>query len=71
MTLKELRVSKGLSQTELANLIGAKSVSAVSLWERGKHGISKKYFDALTEVLGGVPEDLLSMIKERGRPIGS
>ena len=36
--LKEIRESKGMTQTQLGEVIGAKK-SAVSLWESGKRQI--------------------------------
>ena len=36
LRLKEARLAKNLKQEELAELIGAKSPSAVSTWEVGK-----------------------------------
>lgn len=60
--LKELRLEKGLTQTQLANEIGL-SQSAVSFWENGERFplatviiIFAKYFDVTTDYLLGVTD---------------
>jgi transcriptional regulator with XRE-family HTH domain len=50
MTLKELREEKGMSQTELANIVGLKQTT-ISQYENGsrspKMSVAKKLSDAL------------------------
>lgn len=70
MTLKQLRVAKGLNQESLASLVGIAGNSTVSLWERGKVIPSIDTYDKLVSVLGEAPDDI-PRINRRGRPIGS
>lgn len=70
MTLKQLRVAKGLSQAALASMIGACNSSIVSHWECGKTIPRFEFYDKLVELLGGVPSDIPHSCRG-GRPIGS
>lgn len=69
MTLKQLRVARGLSQAALASMVDV-SVSVVSTWERGSAIPRLGTYDKLVEVLGDVPSDI-PRINRCGRPIGS
>lgn len=55
--IKRLRRRKGLSQEELAPLVGV-SVATVSRWERGMHGGYAGNVKKLARVLGVKPERL-------------
>ena len=70
MTLKQLRVARGLSQAALASMVGVSGNSTVSFWERGKVVPSIDTYDKLVSVLGEAPDDIPRMGR-RGRPIGS
>ena len=48
-TVKQIRTKAGLTQKELANLIGA-SVKSVSSWETGTHAVSRVYVEKLRDV---------------------
>ena len=69
MTLKQLRVAQGLSQTVLATMICVKQ-NQLSTWERGRTVPCPKNYDRLVEVLGDVPDDI-PRVERRRRPIGS
>lgn len=56
-TLKKLREEKGLSQTELAELLGVDQ-SSVCLWERGKTFPRNKTAVRLADVLGCTLDEL-------------
>lgn len=49
--LKEIRESKGMTQTQLGEVIGAKK-SAVSLWESGKRQIDNNTLKSLADFFG-------------------
>ena len=70
MTLKQLRITKGLRQESLASLVGVAGNSTVSFWERGKVVPSIDTYDKLVSVLGEAPDDI-PRVERRGRPIGS
>jgi transcriptional regulator with XRE-family HTH domain len=57
VNLKELRVLKGLSQTELAQLIGTQQAQ-IHRWETGERKVPPKFLPALARVLGFQPADL-------------
>ena len=58
--IKALRVERGLSQNELAALIGVTS-AAISNWEAGtRENIRGKALFSLASALGVGPEDLLA-----------
>jgi transcriptional regulator with XRE-family HTH domain len=57
VNLKELRELKGLSQTELARLIGTQQAQ-VHRWEAGERNVTPKFLPALSRVLGFQPADL-------------
>lgn len=48
--LKSIRVGKGLTQTELAKLIGV-TMNSIGRWEQGANKPSKENMDKLKEVL--------------------
>lgn len=52
--LKELRKEKGLTQAEMAKLIGV-SLAGYLLWERGVGEPNRKNYEKLREVLNILP----------------
>jgi len=56
--LKAIRESKGLSQEELANLIGLKDRSSITKIEKGVQGLDYLSLERLIRVLGISPLDL-------------
>ncbi len=58
MTLRELRKERGLRQEDVAKRLEVDQ-AAVSQWETGKSGPSRKYRRKLAK-LYGVPEDELN-----------
>ena len=58
MRLRIIRKRVGLTQTELANLIGV-GQPTVALWESGKRNPSNKNLLALSEVLKCTTDELL------------
>lgn len=66
MTLKELRVSAGLQQSDVAKRLNI-TETAVSNWELGKNGILRKYKKPLAK-LYGVSENELAAAMEETKP---
>ena len=58
MTLRELRLSAGLMQSEVAKKLNV-TIIAVSNWENGKNGISRKYHKKLAKLYGVSVEELM------------
>lgn len=54
--LKELRKAKGLTQAEMAKLVGV-SLSGYLLWERGVGEPNRKNYEKLKKVLDIKPGD--------------
>ena len=57
--IREVRQSKGLTQTELAFGCNDKDYSQISRTERGKVNFSISYLALIANVLGVDPKDLL------------
>lgn len=57
MTLKERRKAAGMTQQEVANVLGVDQ-SAVAYWERGKYKPRKKRLAALAKLYGCSEEEL-------------
>jgi transcriptional regulator with XRE-family HTH domain len=57
VNLKELREVKGISQTELARLIGTQQAQ-IHRWEAGIRQVTPRFIPALARVLGFDPADL-------------
>lgn len=68
VNITHARIDKGLNMAQLADLMGV-SPSAVSQWEKGSKGISKKNLEKLSAILD-VSADYLMGKKEKDRPIG-
>lgn len=64
MTLKEMREAAGLRQEDVAKKLNVDQ-AAVSNWERGKTGISRKYHKKLAKLYGCTVEELLNADKEQ------
>lgn len=56
--IREKREEKGITQQELADLIGC-SKQTVWRWEKNKSGISPNYYKKLKQILGISIEELL------------
>lgn len=63
--LKVLRVSKGLSQTDLANLVGC-SQNTISAFETGLYQPSLKNALSISLILGCKIEDLVEVLPDEG-----
>jgi transcriptional regulator with XRE-family HTH domain len=63
MTLKDLRESKRLTQTELAAAVGV-TAQAVYAWERGEYGPTFVNIRAMADTLGVEIKDVQAAIKE-------
>lgn len=57
--VRELRISKGMSQTDLAFKCGDKDYSQINRIELGKVNFSISYLALIADALGVLPEDLL------------
>lgn len=64
MTFKELRISKGIKQTEIAEQLNVLP-SAVNHWENGRFVPCKKYRDDLANILGVTRAVLDSILDNR------
>lgn len=58
MTLKELRLTAGLTQSEVAKKLNVDQ-GAVSNWERGINPPTRKYREPLAELYGVSVDELL------------
>ena len=58
--IKEIRLSKGLSQKELANRLGYTQPTIVAL-EKGQTTLNLKQMQDIAEVLGCMPYELLPL----------
>ena len=67
VNITHARIDKGLSMAQLADLVGV-TPSAVSQWENGSKGVSKKNLEKLASVLD-VSVEYLTGKKEKDRPI--
>ena len=67
MTLKELRLSKWLSQIKMANLIGI-SMAAYRSYEYGFAMPTQSNYDKIVNCLGECPSDI--DLGHIGRPVG-
>lgn len=65
--LKEIRESKGMTQTQLGEVIGAKK-SAVSLWESGKRQIDNNTLKSLADFFGVSVDYILGRDQEELAP---
>lgn len=63
MTLREMRAAAGFSQEEVGKEMNVDQ-AAVSNWERGKSGISRKYHKKLAQLYGRTVDELLNADKE-------
>lgn len=64
-TLKSLRVSKGLTQTELAKKVGVSSPAVVSQWEVGRYNPTPTLIPKVAEALGVTPKYLFFILNNR------
>lgn len=71
LRIKEARLARNLKQEELAELIGAKSGSAVSTWEVGKAKPDCVTFLKICEVLNISPDQLLGYKNDTDSPTNS
>lgn len=58
--IRELRRARGLTQLELATMLGFTVKSTVSQWERGKAYPHSTMLPALAAALGCTPNDLFA-----------
>lgn len=63
--IKELREGKGITQTELANLIGV-TQDSISLWEKNKRTPNTPYIIALSRVFNISSDYLLGLENDDG-----
>ena len=63
--IKELREGKGITQTELANLIGV-TQDSISLWEKNKRVPNTPYIIALSRVFNISSDYLLGLENDDG-----
>ncbi|MBQ6908951.1 MAG: helix-turn-helix transcriptional regulator [Synergistaceae bacterium] len=68
--IKELREQKGLTQGELAELIGNDG-NTISRWERNKIGVGNKYIVKLAQALDAPVSYLMEMETDDPRPAAS
>lgn len=68
--IKELREQKGLTQGELAELIGNDG-NTISRWERNKIGVGNKYIVKLAQALDAPVSYLMEMETDDPRPSAS
>ena len=64
MTLRELRIAAGLMQSEVAKKLNV-TIIAVSNWENGKNGISRKYHKKLARMYGVTVDELFESSNEQ------
>ena len=57
--IRRLRLQRGLSQEELAALIGYSSKSTINKIEQGTRGISHNKITKFAEILGTTPSELI------------
>lgn len=62
MTLRELRLAAGLMQSEVAKKLNV-TIIAVSNWENGKNGISRKYHKKLAKLYHVTDEEIIAAIR--------
>lgn len=62
--IQRARESKGLSQPELAQLIGVDRMT-VSRWERGVYAVPRRNYFALEAILGPLPATVKDQSKRR------
>lgn len=67
--IKSLRVSKGMSQYDLALKVGYKGRSAISKVEKGERDISQSMIVKYAEALGVTPTYLLYGNEEQETPV--
>ncbi|GAB5471437.1 MAG: helix-turn-helix transcriptional regulator [Rhodospirillales bacterium] len=65
--LKEIRLERGLSQEQLAELVHTDK-SNISRLERGTRGLSGKWLRVISEKLGTTPDELLGLGGETAMP---
>ena len=58
MSIKKLRINRGLTQKQLAELLGVKQQN-ISDWERGERSPSVKNLKKLSEILNCQIDDLV------------
>jgi transcriptional regulator with XRE-family HTH domain len=63
--IRELRESAGLTQAELANEVGVKSPSTVTMWENGSRNPPSKMLPIIAAVLHCSTDDLYRDIKRQ------
>lgn len=61
MTLRELRLSKNIKQTDLARVIG-KTSALVSLWEKGECSPRSKDLQKIADALGVTVVELVECL---------
>lgn len=64
--IKALRIAKGLSQADLAKLVGYEGRSAISKVENGTRDISQSMIEKYAEALGTTPTYLLYGDEDEG-----
>lgn len=57
--IRNLRKAKGLTQQQLSEKLGLKSISAVAMWELGDRTPRTRNLKKLAKVLGTTVDDLL------------
>ena len=62
--LKKLREMSGLSQNELAKLVGASSGQIVSRWERGEAIPERRFIRALSREFGVDENDFFKVVAD-------
>lgn len=67
MTLREMRKARGMTQLELARLMGAEQTT-VSYWESGKNAPVRKRWGQLAAALGVSLEELERALTEGRAP---
>jgi transcriptional regulator with XRE-family HTH domain len=64
MTLRELRISKGYAQREIAEKLGVKTVNTISNWERGLTEPELPMRRQMSEFFGVSLDEMNRIIKE-------
>lgn len=57
--IKEYRIKKNITQTELAELLGYKSSSIITMWESGERKPPADKLPKLSKILNCTVDDLL------------
>ena len=68
-TIAKYREEKGLSQEELAHLLGYKSRSTINKIETGERDVPRKMIAQLSIILNVSPLELLGEMKKAPRPL--